>query len=475
LVSQYNILDRQREALQQAELAVSAFRKTGNLPGAGRALTALAHSQWSNGNTAAARPIIDEAVATLEPYGPSDDLAAAFYISSLLHMLARHHEPAVKDGAESLRLGHKLNSTFAIARATLNLGTTELVVGDPDRGFSLLREARAQMDAMGRSPTTALLQMGSGGGEVRRYREAVAALEEAIPIGQQRDEDYTVAYNTAWLARIRFEQGRWDEALLLANQVDLRSTGTNPISRITAHTARARVGVRQGDPTGIGLLEEVNQMAAALELQHRWAGVSGIAEYRWLIGAHDRIGDVVSGPYREALQTDSAWAQGELGFWMWRAGLIDSAPEKAAIPFALQINGDWRAAAISWREIGCPYEEAMALADGDQAALLDSLEILDGLEARPLASLVRKRLRALGVDHIPRGPRATTRADRVGLTRRQREVLDLMAAGLSNSQIAERLYLTKKTVEHHVSAILQKVGAETRTQAIAVTKDGGTS
>jgi DNA-binding NarL/FixJ family response regulator len=117
----------------------------------------------------------------------------------------------------------------------------------------------------------------------------------------------------------------------------------------------------------------------------------------------------------------------------------------------------------------------MALADGDQAALLDSLEILDGLEARPLASLVRKRLRELGVDHIPRGPRATTRADRVGLTRRQREVLDLMAAGLSNSQIAERLYLTKKTVEHHVSAILQKVGAETRTQAIAVTKDGGTS
>jgi DNA-binding CsgD family transcriptional regulator len=299
-------------------------------------------------------------------------------------------------------------------------------------------------------------------------------LAEAIAVGLTTDEDYMVAYNRSWLARVRFEQGRWSEAVALASQVGT-GEGAAPISWITARTARGRVEVRRGEQSGIKVLEEISQQAKGAELQHRWSSVAGIAEYRWLIGAHDRIGEVVSGPYREALQTDSAWAQGELGFWMWRAGLIDSAPEKAAIPFALQINGDWRAAAISWREIGCPYEEAMALADGDQAALLDSLEILDGLEARPLASLVRIRLRELGVDHIPRGPRATTRADRVGLTRRQREVLDLMAAGLSNSQIAERLYLTKKTVEHHVSAILQKVGAETRTQAIAVTKDGGTS
>jgi DNA-binding CsgD family transcriptional regulator len=209
------------------------------------------------------------------------------------------------------------------------------------------------------------------------------------------------------------------------------------------------------------------------ELQHRWPGIAGIAEYRWLIGAADRIGEVVIGPYGEAIETDSAWARGELGFWMWRAGLIGYAPERAATPFALQIDGEWRAAAEAWHDIGCPYEEAMALADGDQSALLASLEILDGLEARPLASLVRRRLRERGVEHIPRGPRAATKADKAGLTSRQREVLELMARGLTNAEIAERLYLTKKTVEHHVSAILQKVGVDSRAKAVAAVKDGG--
>jgi DNA-binding NarL/FixJ family response regulator len=101
------------------------------------------------------------------------------------------------------------------------------------------------------------------------------------------------------------------------------------------------------------------------------------------------------------------------------------------------------------------------------------LEILDGLEARPLASLVRRRLRERGVEHIPRGPRAATKADKAGLTSRQREVLELMARGLTNAEIAERLYLTKKTVEHHVSAILQKVGVDSRAKAVAAVKDGG--
>ncbi|MGH8925378.1 MAG: ATP-binding protein [Acidimicrobiia bacterium] len=473
LASLLNLLDQQGDALRQAELAAAAYRLTANVAGVGRALTTVAYSQWASGNTASARPIIDEAVTTLESIGPSEDLASALYISSLLHMLARHHQPAMKDGESALRMAERVGSPFALARATLNLGTTELVTGVPERGLSLLGRSRQLLDEMGRSATTALLQTGSGGGEVRRYREAVAALEEAIPLSRQRDEDYSLAYNTAWLARIRFEQGRWHEAIELANEVDFGRQGTNPISRITAHSARGRVGVRRGGPRGIALLEEVSQLAVRLELQHRWPSIAGIAEYRWLIGAHDRITEVLTGPFAEALGTDSQWARGELGFWMWRAGLIETAPPGAAYPFALQMDGDWRKAASAWREIGCPYEEAMALADGDEAALLESLEILDGLGARPLASLVRKQLREQGANHIPRGPRPATKADKAGLTPRQREVLELMADGLTNAEIADRLYLTKKTVEHHVAAILQKTGVDSRAKAIASAKDGG--
>jgi DNA-binding CsgD family transcriptional regulator len=152
---------------------------------------------------------------------------------------------------------------------------------------------------------------------------------------------------------------------------------------------------------------------------------------------------------------------------MWQAGTITGPPDRAADPFALHMMGDWVAAAEAWRSIGCPYEEALALADGDVEAMLRGLEIFDGLGARPAASRLRSRLRDQGVDAIPRGPRPSTRDDPSGLTRRQAEVFDLMAEGLTNGEIADRLYLSKKTVEHHVAAVLAKLGAETRAKAIA--------
>ena len=477
LATQLYVVDRQADALNQAELALESYRTGAADPTRlARALSTVARYQWTSGNTKEVWPYLEEAIAVLEARGPSPDLAEVLYLSAHQHMLARRHRPAMEQAGAALQMAKDLNSAVDEVRATIALGTAELATGDPDRGFELLARARQMSEETGnrRALMTVLGMIGSGGGEVRRYREAEPALIEAIALGQAWDEDYSVAYDKSWLARIRFDQGRWDEAIEWANQVEVVTReGMAPISWITARTAKGRAGVRRGDQSGIRLVEEVVEQAAGAELQHRWSGIAGVAEFRWLIGAQDRIGEVVAGPYDEALETDSAWARGELGFWMWRGGLIEHSPEGAATPFALQIDGDWRAAAELWNRIGCPYEEAMALADGDESALLASLEILDGLGARPFASLVRRQLRERGVDHIPRGPRAGTQADKAGLTSRQREVLELMARGLTNAEIAEHLYLTKKTVEHHVSAILQKVGVETRAKAIAIAQDGG--
>ena len=76
-----------------------------------------------------------------------------------------------------------------------------------------------------------------------------------------------------------------------------------------------------------------------------------------------------------------------------------------------------------------------------------------------------RKLREQGARGLPRGPRRATRASPAGLTPRQTEILALVAAGLRNAEIAARLHVTSKTVEHHVSAILQKLGARTRAEA----------
>jgi len=129
------------------------------------------------------------------------------------------------------------------------------------------------------------------------------------------------------------------------------------------------------------------------------------------------------------------------------------------------MRGDWRAASAAWQEIGCPYEAAAALADGDEAARRAALETFDRLGAGPAAERLRLALRASGARGIPRGPRASTRGNAAGLTNRQLEVLALMADGLSNNEIAGRLFISPKTVDHHVGAVLAKLDAGTRAQA----------
>ena len=165
--------------------------------------------------------------------------------------------------------------------------------------------------------------------------------------------------------------------------------------------------------------------------------------------------------------------------WRWRRDVLRPLPTswacggtvpawrgKPAVPVSphgLQVAGSWDAARALWVDAGCPYEAALCLADADDEARLRlALEELLALEARPAAAIVARRLRDRGVMSLPRGPRVTTRQTQYGLTARELEVLALMNESLQNNQIADRLVVSVRTVDHHVEAILRKLGVKTR-------------
>jgi DNA-binding NarL/FixJ family response regulator len=151
--------------------------------------------------------------------------------------------------------------------------------------------------------------------------------------------------------------------------------------------------------------------------------------------------------------------------WLVRLGVRSGLPGLPE-PHALEAAGDHRGAAAAWQRIGRPYDAALAMAwSSDDAELKDALAGLDELGAGAAAAAVRRRMKELGVKAIPRGPRAATRAAPAGLTPREQEVLALLADGLPDREISERLFISERTVHHHVSAVLSKIGVSSRTAA----------
>jgi DNA-binding CsgD family transcriptional regulator len=166
--------------------------------------------------------------------------------------------------------------------------------------------------------------------------------------------------------------------------------------------------------------------------------------------------------HRQAVEREDPWAAGDLGRWLWRAGDLHRLDDVAARPYALQVKGDWQGAMRAWQRHGVPYEAALCLADSpDPVDLTEAHSRLVGLGAEAVARHVAVTIRGLGAS-VPRGPRRSTRANQSGLTTREAEIAGLAAAGLTNREIADQLVLTQKTVSHHISAVLGKLGARRR-------------
>jgi DNA-binding CsgD family transcriptional regulator len=197
------------------------------------------------------------------------------------------------------------------------------------------------------------------------------------------------------------------------------------------------------------------------------------AEARSLAG--DDVGAVeeARAAYDLALEKRHLWFAGELAYWQHRAGALDTWPDWLAQPYRLQLAGADEEAARAWRERGCPYEAARALADTDrERPLHEALGVFEGLGAAPAARSVRRRLRDLGLP-VPRGPRAATRANPAELTARELDVLVLVAAGKRNAEIAAELVVSRRTVDHHVSAILRKLSVRSRGEAALAARERG--
>jgi DNA-binding CsgD family transcriptional regulator len=250
-----------------------------------------------------------------------------------------------------------------------------------------------------------------------------------------------------------------------------RLIGTHSLAiaqRLPALVVLGLVRARRGDP-GVGqLLDEAMRLALPTgELQRIGRVAAASAEVAWYRGDTQCVAELARRGLQAAAGKHDAWIVGELAFWGHRADPTLPTPPGIAEPYALMIAGEWEAAAAAWQVLEMPYDQALVLAEGPEEALRESLAILEQLGAGPLAAIVRQRLRERGVRGIPRGPRTSTKENPAGLTSREVQVLTLLVRGHTNTELANRLHVSIRTVDHHVSSILEKLDVRSRTEAVA--------
>jgi DNA-binding CsgD family transcriptional regulator/tetratricopeptide (TPR) repeat protein len=460
-------------AAAAAARAAELWEQDGNDLRLVRALITLARHQWLTERPVAALASAERAFELARPLADSHQHAlASLGLGGLLVIIDREKEglPYLN---EALDLAERAGAADWAALSLNYRGSALLQLGDLSGRDDLLRSmARATELGNHEFVMRAYYNLIEGLWRLGEYRQALGYIEQAEHYARDHDLRVYGYMFAARRCRLALMHGRWSEAeaglrALLDGQDDPGMIGRETVPIL------ARVLVRQGSADAPQWLARAARHATGANVLE-WLVPTGLAhiEHAWLTGDHAQ-----AGPYPELLleRTDrpgTSVQRGELLVYLRRlgypAGPFPDCPE----PYASALRGDWRAAAEAWLSEGDPYEHAVELAESGQIEpTLQALTVLDGIGAKPAVAMVRRRLRGLGVTRLPRRPQPGTLANPAGLTDRQLEILRLVASGLSNAEIARRLVVSPRTVDHHVSAILHKIGVRTRRDAAAWAAD----
>ena len=452
--------------------ALEIWRAEGTRLKEGDALRSLSRLSWFIGNQAEADEYSDNAIATLASLPPSPELATAYCNRADLAMEAHEVETAIESAQRAIALAEGWANTEILCDALKTLGTVRLIVGDTAGWTDLNRVLQLALAAgLQEQVGSAYTDLAAMAVSRRQYEQASVYMQAGLAYCEERDLEFVLPYILAYRARMRFEQGDWNAASEDVEAV-LQHPRTAIITRIPALRTLAHLRVRRGDPDASGAAEQARTLAGPTPVLQR-AGMLCVvrAEAAWLAGDREGVVREVWPVYELARRRRDPRMNGELAAWLWRVGALREIPADIAEPYAQEICGDWRGAASAWKILGCPYEYASLLAwHGTEAEQREALAILDNLGAAPAAQSLRRQMRRRGVRRIPRGVRTSTRLNPFGLTRRESEILTLLAEGLRNTTIAKRLFVSTKTVEHHISAILTKLHVASRTEAVALAR-----
>jgi len=463
-------LDNIAEAIRLSEAALSYYREAGDRRAESKNLAQAAHFHENAGQRERAEELARQAVEILGANPDGADLARALEVNAYLHTMAGNVAVVPELVARTLEAGGPEIDQRILIRTLNHKGIVANISNYPE-GRASLDEAWRRAEAAGQwyEESRALFNHAWAATEFRDLPTASDYIQRAIASATRHELPTLEAYGEAMYARVLELKGDWTQAEDLASDL----LNTMALSRMVVLPVLGIIAARRGQDSAQSNLTEGWEMAVVANENQRLAPAAvALGEYAWLSG-------YVEAPLTEFREVMTAeldkgfrYSPGAIAFWLWKLGELAEVPEGIAEPYRLVMEGQAAEAAALWEAKGVPYDRAIALAHGDQKAQLEALEIFEALGATAVAAKLRKAMRDQGMS-VPRGKGRKTRDHVGGLTARQAEVLQLLEDGLSNTEIADRLFVSPRTVEHHVSAVLAKLDSTTREEAVSRARSEG--
>ena len=464
------VIDDIPQALRLNGLARDHYRRIGDRGRESQALARAAHCHEMAGQRRRAEALARESLEVLGDDPEGSDLARALEVNAYLQMMTSNVAavPGLVD--RILEAGGPDIDDTLLVRSLSHRGMAANIASYPD-GRASLDEARDRAEIGGNwyEECRALLMHAWAATEFRDLDIAIDYAQRAVDSAVRHDIPSLEASSKAILARAFELRGRWDEAADIAR--DLVEAAV--ISQMVSTPVLGVIEARRGRASAAAVLAQAREMASiADEFQRLAPAAIASAEYSWISGDEVVATEELLALMAAGLELGLTWSSGALALWLWESGSLPEVPAGIAEPYRRLIAGDSDGAATILEARGMPYERAIALMHGDEADQLAALESLETLGATAVAAKHRKALRVRGIS-APRGKSGVTRTHVAGLTARQAEVLQLLGEDLSNIEIADRLFISPRTAENHVSAVFDKLDVSSREEAVARARADG--
>jgi DNA-binding CsgD family transcriptional regulator len=459
-----------KEAICFTEKVLDIWKEQADIQKTGASLHFLSRLWWFAGNRKNAEKFAWQGIEVLKDEPASSTKAMAFSNISQLKMLSNEPAECILWGEKAIEMAEELGNKQILSHALNNVGTVQLFIPSSEqKGLERLQQslAIALQHSYHEHAARAYTNLGNVAVKKRNYVLAAKTLEEGIRYCEERDLNSWTAYMLSLNARLNLETGNWTMARAIADGL-LKNDNQPAITKITVAIVLAAINMRTGEKDVLPFLVEARALAfETMELQQIIPVMVAFLEYEWLTGKTVIEKEDIEKTAALMQKTGIAAEKNEFACWMSKARRQFAFDNETAEEYDISSEAKLSKAAAFWEKAGCPYEQALVLFEGPEEDKRRAIAIILELGATAVAEKMKQEMRNLGMKSIPRGIRSSTRSNAALLTAREMDILRLLKEELPNREIAAQLYISPKTVDHHISSILFKLDTDSRSKAVS--------